>query len=107
MAIQTQVIITEQKFIIEIGLIPVIVDGSNEIINVIEVGVSGPQGPQGPQGEVGVGGGAILSGSGVPSSGLGVDGNYYRNLDDSGFWYKSSGSWTEISDFDTVDGGFF
>lgn len=42
-----------------------------------DVGPQGPQGIQGIQGDPGVDGNTVLSGSGAPSSGLGVDGDFY------------------------------
>ena len=64
------------------------------------VGATGPQGPQGNQGIQGIQGVAgtdgktVRSGSGVPSSGLGVNGDFYIDtIADAIYGPKASGSW--------------
>lgn len=51
-------------------------------------------GPQGPTGPAGAAGNTVLFGSGVPSGGLGVDGNFYINTA-TNFLYgpKTAGAW--------------
>lgn len=54
----------------------------------------GPQGPEGPAGPAGADGKTVRSGSGVPSSGLGVDGDFYINTSANTIYGpKTSGSW--------------
>lgn len=59
------------------------------------------KGPQGP-----AGGTTWHTVTGTPSSGLGADGDYAVNENEEIF-RKATGAWTCISDFDTVDGGFY
>lgn len=68
-------------------------------------GATGPTGPQGPAGANGTNGtngtngadgvvGSIwYTGEGAPSSGLGIDGDYYLNVLNGNYYKKISGSW--------------
>lgn len=63
-------------------------------------GDTGPQGPQGltgdtgPQGPAGLDGKTVLNGSGAPSSGLGVDGDFYIDTTAIAIYGpKTSGAW--------------
>jgi hypothetical protein len=69
-------------------------------------GVVGPQGPTGatgpagatgatgPQGPQGLAGNNVLGGNGVPTSGVGNNGDYYLNLDNMDLYGpKASGAW--------------
>lgn len=62
-----------------------------------ETGPTGPQGPQGIQGETGptgADGKTVLSGTGAPASGLGVDGDFYIDTAASDIYGpKTSGVW--------------
>jgi hypothetical protein len=83
-----------------------------------EKGAQGPQGPQGEQGETGLAGSAgaagatgatglqgpagvngatWLNGTGVPSSSLGSNGDFYLNLANGDVYNKISGSWTKVA----------
>jgi hypothetical protein len=64
----------------------------------------GPTGPTGPQGPVGS---SILHGSGVPSSGLGANGDYYHDDLTSDFYAKSGGAWSAIANLKGNAGGPF
>jgi hypothetical protein len=55
------------------------------------VTLKGEQGEQGPQGESGVA--FDFSGSGAPSSGLGVNGQTYLDVDNGDTYVKASGTW--------------
>lgn len=59
-----------------------------------DTGPTGPQGPQGDAGADGIDGKTVLSGNGLPSAGLGVDGDFYI---DTSTWNiygpKTGGSW--------------
>jgi hypothetical protein len=73
------------------------------------IGPDGPNGPQGVPGDPGTNGAIWYDGSGAPSSGLGVDGDYYLNSDtgDPGIgdvYNKISGSWVLVSNIKGVDG---
>lgn len=55
---------------------------------------TGAQGDQGPSGSNGVDGKSVLSGSGAPDGGLGVDGDFYVNTAASTIYGpKAAGSW--------------
>lgn len=54
-----------------------------EAFEVVEAGIAGPQGPAGN---------SILTGSGVPSNSLGVDGDIYFR-DNGDVYKKISGAW--------------
>lgn len=60
-------------------------------------GNTGPQGPQGdtgPAGPAGANGKTILNGSGAPSSGIGVDGDFYIDTASTQFYGpKANGAW--------------
>jgi len=63
-------------------------------------GAQGIQGIQGPTGATGAQGATLHSGSGVPSSGLGSNGDYYLNTANGDVYTKTSGSWgSPISNF--------
>ena len=71
-----------------------------------QVGAAGPQGPagaQGPagvagsQGNPGVNGSTWYEGSGIPSSGLGFNGDYYLRTITGDIYQKISGTWTLIA----------
>lgn len=107
---ETIVEIQENNFIIEIGnpVAPVTVtDGSSEVVEVVSPGPQGPKGDNGNDGADGVDGVGWLTGAANPTSGLGSDGDHYRNLTDNTVWYKESGAWTCIADLDTIDAGYF
>ena len=63
----------------------------------IDDALTGPQGPagnDGADGSDGVDGNRWLDGSGVPSNGLGNDGDYYLNNDNGDTYEKASGTWS-------------
>ena len=63
-------------------------------------GATGPQGPQGETGAVGTAGtnGATwFNGTGVPSSSLGVNSDFYLDIASSDVYNKVSGVWTKVS----------
>lgn len=58
-------------------------------------GATGATGATGSTGAAGTNGNTVLSGSGVPSSGLGANGDFYYRTSDNTFWGpKASGAWT-------------
>jgi hypothetical protein len=60
------------------------------------VGATGPQGPAGADGADGTDGAPgsqIYFGTGVPSSGLGIDGDVYENKSNGDLYQKIGGSW--------------
>ena len=63
-------------------------------------GDPGPQGPQGDPGAAGAAGAAgapgsqILVASGVPSNGLGVNGDFYIDSATNNYYLKAAGTWT-------------
>ncbi|MHA3044972.1 tail fiber domain-containing protein [Riemerella anatipestifer] len=58
------------------------------------VGATGPRGLTGPAGATGAQGFSMLSGTGVPASSLGIDGDSYVDATTGTVYKKSSGSWT-------------
>jgi integrin beta 8 len=57
-------------------------------------GATGPQGPQGDPGAPGVDGKSVLNGSGAPSGGLGVDGDFYIDTTAEAIYGpKTAGVW--------------
>lgn len=57
-------------------------------------GTQGPEGPQGIQGVPGADGKTILSGSGAPAAGLGVDGDFYIDTSAADLYGpKTAGAW--------------
>ena len=60
-------------------------------------GAAGAIGPTGPAGPGGANGSVWRNGLGVPSSGLGNNGDYYLELADNDIYNKVSGTWTKIS----------
>ena len=67
-------------------------DGSKLVFGPA-VGAQGIQGPQGPQGLQGAIGSQILTGSGAPSSGVGVLGDFYLDTNNGNYYSKASGGW--------------
>ena len=67
-------------------------------------GSTGEQGSQGEQGEEGKKGTSLLSGSGVPSSDLGSDGDSYIDTTTFDFYSKSNGEWKKYGNFKGQDG---
>lgn len=59
--------------------------------------VPGPRGPIGPQGIQGPSGATWYSGSGAPSSGLGVNTDNYFRTDTAQIYAKSGGAWSVIA----------
>ena len=60
-------------------------------------GSAGAAGSQGSQGPAGVNGATWLNGTGVPSSSLGSNGDFYLNLANSDVYNKISGSWVWVA----------
>ena len=58
------------------------------------VGPPGPPGPAGPAGPTGASGSTWYNGSGAPAAGLGVNGDYYLNIQSDDVYTKSGGAWT-------------
>lgn len=63
-------------------------------------GIAGPEGPQGPQGiagpegPIGVSGRTWISGSGIPASTQGVDGDFYMDITNHQYYGpKTAGAW--------------
>ena len=56
-------------------------------------GATGPTGPTGPTGSTGAAGSVWYSGSGVPSAGTGVNGDFYLNTANGDVYQKAGGSW--------------
>lgn len=72
-------------------------------------GDRGPQGPRGPAGADGGGGGGgsgstWYDGAGAPSSGLGVDGDYYLRTSNGDVYHKASGAWSVTGNIKGADG---
>ena len=67
-------------------------------------GSTGEQGTTGEQGEEGKKGTSLLSGSGVPSSELGNDGDSYIDTTTFDFYSKSNGEWKKYGNFKGADG---
>lgn len=68
-----------------------------------EQGPTGPTGVSGTAGPAGADGATILSGSGVPSSALGEDGDFYIDSDTGIFYKKAGGAWAiELEDIWTA-----
>ncbi len=57
-------------------------------------GATGEQGAQGVTGPTGAAGSQIYNGSGVPSAGLGVNGDYYIDNSTGDLYFKSGGVWS-------------
>jgi hypothetical protein len=55
--------------------------------------IPGPRGPIGPAGPTGPSGATWYSGSGAPSVGTGVNGDFYLRTDTGGIYAKSGGAW--------------
>lgn len=66
-------------------------------------GTNGTNGTDGTDGTNGVNGSTWHSGSGVPSSGLGVDGDYYFRTDTGGIYNKASGAWSLTTTLSSTD----
>ncbi len=54
-------------------------------------------GPPGPPGSEGEDGALFFSGAGVPSAGLGVDGDLYLRTSNGDLYQKASGAWSVIA----------
>ena len=67
-------------------------------------GSTGEQGEIGSQGEEGKKGTSLLSGSGVPSSDLGNDGDSYIDTTTFDFYSKANGEWKKYGNFKGSDG---
>jgi hypothetical protein len=59
-------------------------------------GPTGAQGPIGNTGPTGAAGSTISHGTGVPSNGLGANGDYYLDTDTSDLYYKDSGAYSVV-----------
>jgi len=62
---------------------------------VFQGSLKGPAGTNGTNGSDGADGSQIHTGSGAPSSGLGVDGDFYLDSVSGNYYLKESGSWTQ------------
>jgi len=63
-------------------------------LTVVELGIAGPSGVAGTNGTNGLDGKTVRSGSGAPSAGLGVDGDFYINTAANTIYGpKASGAW--------------
>jgi len=60
-------------------------------------GATGATGATGSQGPAGANGATWRNGTGVPSSSLGSNGDFYLNLDNSDVYNKISGSWVWVA----------
>lgn len=60
-------------------------------------GAAGATGATGTQGQAGVNGATWLNGTGVPSSSLGSNGDFYLNLANGDVYNKITGSWTKVA----------
>ena len=69
-----------------------------------EKGDPGEQGSQGIQGEKGSDGCSVLTGTGVPDSSLGKDGDSYIDLSSYNYYVKENGSWEEKGNIKGADG---
>lgn len=67
-------------------------------------GATGAAGATGSTGAAGTPGATIRSGSGVPSNGLGIDGDYYLRTSNSDFYFKSSGTYSVVDNFTGATG---
>ncbi len=67
-------------------------------------GPAGDTGPAGPQGPAGVNGATWWNGTGVPSSSLGSNGDFYLNLANSDVYNKISGSWVWVANIHGATG---
>ena len=56
-------------------------------LDVVNEGAAGPEGPQGDPGS------QIYTGAGIPSIGLGIDGDFYLNNNNGDYYKKISGTW--------------
>ena len=59
-------------------------------------GIQGATGAAGADGDDGTDGATWHHGSGVPSSGLGADGDYYLDYTNDQIYYKATGAWSSI-----------
>lgn len=59
-------------------------------------GATGPTGPAGATGAPGANGATWLSGSSVPASSLGNNGDYYLDVANHDIYNKASGAWTKL-----------
>lgn len=59
-----------------------------------DTGPAGPTGDTGPQGPAGTAGSRWFDGTGVPSSGLGSNGDYYLDDANGNVYVKSGGTWS-------------
>jgi hypothetical protein len=66
-------------------------------------GDTGPQGPVGPMGPAGEGT-RWYNGSGLPSSELGINGDFYLDLLSGNIYYKVSGFWTVVANIMGLQG---
>lgn len=66
--------------------------------------IQGADGADGTNGTDGADGSVWHDGSGVPASGLGVDGDYYLNNDNGDVYNKTSGSWAVVTNIQGADG---
>jgi hypothetical protein len=62
-----------------------------------DTGPTGATGPAGSAGTNGADGATWLSGSGIPASSLGSDGDYYLNTANNDVYGKASGTWMAVS----------
>ena len=67
-------------------------------------GIQGNPGPQGPQGTPGTPGAAWRNGSGAPTGGLGINGDYYLDDDNGDVYFKSGGSYSVIANIEGPQG---
>ena len=67
-------------------------------------GATGSTGPVGAAGADGINGSTWFYGPGVPSGGLGVNGDYYLRTGDGDVYNKNSGSWSVIANIKGADG---
>jgi hypothetical protein len=68
------------------------------------IGAQGPQGPPGADGQTGAPGSAWYQGSGVPSSGLGVNNDFYLNTVPGDVYQKAAGAWALIANIKGSNG---
>lgn len=66
-------------------------------ISMLSSGPAGAPGAPGSPGAAGTPGSTVFNGSGVPSIGLGINGDYYLDNTNGNFYYKTGGAWTLVA----------
>lgn len=85
-------------------------DGDDLVLSVAMSGPEGPSGPQGPQGDpgptgaTGAAGSVWREGTGAPSNGLGVNGDFYLDDATGDVYQKAAGAYTVVANIKGATG---